>query len=185
MGCCTSDNKLTMVACGRGASCAGECSAVQAYLCPSRNCTGNPEDCSLEPRLELEEEGEENLERCPTCSAGHLKWCTPDCPVSTSHECCYHPKCYNQMKEECCWRDYLTGGCLYLLGCDVLIQNGRKLFRTLKFVDSLPKLTLGSIWETLRWPPIPSRNITSVTEFSQQGKKVFFPVFFFFRANKG
>ena len=55
----------------------------------------------------------------------------------------------------------------------------KKLFRTLKFVDSLPKLTLGSIWETLRWPPIPSRNITSVTEFSQQGKKVFFPVFFF------
>ena len=54
----------------------------------------------------------------------------------------------------------------------------KKLFRTLKFVDSLPKLTLGSIWETLRWPPIPGRNITSVTEFSQQGKKVFF--FFLF-----
>jgi hypothetical protein len=61
----------------------------------------------------------------------------------------------------------------------------KKLFWTLKFVDSLPKLNLGSKWETLRWPPIPSRNITSVTEFSQQGKKVFFPVFFFFRANKG
>ena len=53
----------------------------------------------------------------------------------------------------------------------------KKLFRTLKFVDSLPKLTLGSIWETLRWPPIPGRNITSVTEFSQQGKKVFFFLF--------
>ena len=112
MGCCTSDNKLTMVACGRGASCAGECSAVQASLCPSRNCTGNPEDCSLEPHLEFEEEGDENIERCPTCSGAHLKWCVAQgCPVSTSHECCYHPKCYNQMKEECCWRDYLTGGC--------------------------------------------------------------------------
>ena len=53
----------------------------------------------------------------------------------------------------------------------------KKLFWTLKFVDSLPKLTLGSIWETLRWPPIPGRNITSVTEFSQQGKKVFFFLF--------
>ena len=112
MGCCTSDNKLTMVTCGRGASCAGECSAVQASLCPSRNCTGNPEDCSLEPHLEFEEEGDENIERCPTCSGAHLKWCVAQgCPVSTSHECCYHPKCYKQMKEECCWRDYLTGGC--------------------------------------------------------------------------
>ena len=53
----------------------------------------------------------------------------------------------------------------------------KNLFRTLKFVNSLPKLTLGSIWEILRWPPIPGRNITSVTEFSQQGKKVFFFLF--------
>ena len=44
----------------------------------------------------------------------------------------------------------------------------KKLFWTLKFVDSLLKLTLGSIWETLRWPPIPGRNITSVTEFGPQ-----------------
>ena len=89
-------------------------------------------------------------------------------------------------------RDRVVNGCLIAQrtcrhnhGLNQGAMILKKLFWTLKFVDSLPKLTLGSIWETLRWPPIPGRNITSVTEFSQQGKKVFFPVFFFFRANEG
>ena len=45
------------------------------------------------------------------------------------------------------------------------------------------KTTLGSICETLRWPPIPGRNITSMTEFFQQGKKVIFSCFLLFPCN--
>ena len=66
------------------------------------------------------------------------------------------------------------------LGRGDLIKIGRKLFRTLIFVDSLPKQTHGSIWETLRWLPIPATNITSVTELFKQGRYITFSCFLLF-----
>ena len=54
VGCCTRDAILTSVTCGRGSSCTGQCSAIEASLCPSGNCTGDPEDCRQS--FELEEE---------------------------------------------------------------------------------------------------------------------------------
>jgi len=47
VGCCAKDNTLTNVTCGQGASCQGQCSAIEASLCPSGKCTGNPDDCGL------------------------------------------------------------------------------------------------------------------------------------------
>ena len=41
--CCSSTNKLLNVTCGSGLSCAGQCSALGASLCPTGNCTGNPQ----------------------------------------------------------------------------------------------------------------------------------------------
>ena len=68
-----------------------------------------------------------------------------------------------------------------LLGCDDLMFLGRKSFLVLKLFNSLPRQTLWSTWETLRWLPIPPTNITSVTEFFliQQKSNIFrFSLFF-------
>ena len=82
-------------------------SATQASLCPSSNCTGDPEDCRLEP---LMEQGVENSLRCDACQGGSaVRWCWNECPVDVNHECCYNPGCYRKMKAECWWRDYMTG----------------------------------------------------------------------------
>ena len=124
VGCCFPNKTVTKVTCGRGASCSGQCSAVevekkakkyrkkknsatQASLCPSSNCTGDPEDCRLEP---LMEQGVENSLRCDACQGGSaVRWCWNECPVDVNHECCYNPGCYRKMKAECWWRDYMTG----------------------------------------------------------------------------
>ena len=75
VGCCSPDMKLTNVTCGKGISCTGQCSAIDASLCPSGNCTGDPEDCR--PNLVKEEglgsEGPALASRPPW----EFKWCVP------------------------------------------------------------------------------------------------------------
>ena len=60
VGCCARDTTLTNVTCGQGTSCIGQCSAIDASLCPSGNCTEDSADC--QPNLESDEEEEEEEE---------------------------------------------------------------------------------------------------------------------------
>ena len=40
--CCHPNNTFEVATCGQGASCAGQCSALGASLCPSGDCTDDP-----------------------------------------------------------------------------------------------------------------------------------------------
>ena len=113
--CCHSNKSIENVTCGFGVSCEGKCSAVDAVLCPSGNCTGDPEDCEYDfekPEEEEREEEEEDGENgSPSTSPSDaFRWCNPICPVRTHPECCYNPACYKKETETCNWIAYLTGG---------------------------------------------------------------------------
>ena len=112
VGCCSHITQtLTNVTCGLGASCVGQCSALDASLCPSGNCTGNPEDCKpsllLEPKVDDHQIGIHRSSA--TQGSWGINWCSRRCPVSRSPQCCYHPRCYKKRKEQCCWMNYNTG----------------------------------------------------------------------------
>ena len=111
--CCHPDNTLEVATCGQGASCAGQCSALGASLCPSGKCTDDPRTCDLEFRGENAEE-EESGGSTATLSGTDLDWCTNakhQCRVRTYKDCCYNPKClkWNGRREACAWLNYLTG----------------------------------------------------------------------------
>ena len=111
VGCCARDTSLTKVICGQGSSCIGQCSAIEASLCPSGNCTGNPEDC--QPNLGLEE-GEDPEERYSVSAlpSWAFKWCAPRCLVRYHSVCCFHPTCRSKRRKLCSWMNYFTGGFL-------------------------------------------------------------------------
>ena len=109
--CCHPDNTSKNVTCGRGASCAGECSAIGALLCPSGNCTDDPRSCDLafneEPTVVQGSGGS-----AATLTGTDLKWCTSDgCRVRVHPTCCYNPICltWNGRPKACAWLNYLTG----------------------------------------------------------------------------
>ena len=111
VGCCARDTSLTNVTCGQGASCSGQCSAIEASLCPSGNCTGNFEDCS--PSLGLDEGEDLGKGRSyATLPSWVFNWCTHRCPVRYHPSCCFHPTCRRRRRKLCRWMNYLTGGCL-------------------------------------------------------------------------
>ena len=111
VGCCARDTRLTNVTCGRGTSCTGQCSAIEASLCPSGNCTGDPEDCRQ--RFELEEgDGFEKRRSAATRPSWEFGWCVPACRVRYHSACCYHPTCRAQRGQLCSWMNYFTGGFL-------------------------------------------------------------------------
>ena len=111
VSCCTRDASLTSVTCGRGSSCTGQCSAIEASLCPSGNCTGNFEDCS--PSLGLDEgENHGKGRSAATRPSWEFRWCVPACQVRYHSACCYHPTCRAQRGQLCSWINYLTGGFL-------------------------------------------------------------------------
>ena len=115
VGCCGRDTSLTNVTCGRGTSCTGQCSAIEASLCPSGNCTADPEDCN--PNLLLTEEGEEDHGKrryLTTQPSWAFKWCTQRCPVRYHPSCCFHPTCRWRKRNLCSWMNYLTGDPLFL-----------------------------------------------------------------------
>ena len=135
--CCHPDNPPEEVTCGRGASCAGQCSALGASLCPSGKCTDDPITCDLEfpSKDDVEEEiggsiatispldldvEEESVGSIETLSPLDLAWCdnaNHQCRVRKHKECCYNPKClkWNGRKEACSWLNYLTGNSIRFL----------------------------------------------------------------------
>ena len=62
------------------------------------------------------------------------------------------------------------------LGRDDLLWKVEENFHALKFVHRLPRETLMSIWETLRWLPIPATSTTYVTEFLSTRQISLFPL---------
>ena len=108
--CCARDTTLTNVTCGQGTSCIGQCSAIEASLCPSGNCTHDPEDCK--PNLELKEAENVGERRKPISSrpSWEFKWCTPRCWVRYHKACCFHPICQKRKQGLCSWMNYFTGG---------------------------------------------------------------------------
>ena len=107
VNCCRSDNEIVLATCGLGASCAGSCSALGAFLCPSGNCSGSCE-------MPFEEEAEEaTSRRKPSSQATKpstaFKWCSPRCNVWRNKGCCYNPICKKKRPKACRWIDFLTG----------------------------------------------------------------------------
>ena len=102
-------NTFEVATCGQGASCAGQCSALGASLCPSENCTDDPGTCEIDLN-HVEDQGKERA--TPTVSGSDLKWCTGDgCRVRVHPDCCYNPNClkWKGRKDACTWLGYLTG----------------------------------------------------------------------------
>ena len=117
--CCHPDNTFEVATCGQGASCAGQCSALGASLCPSGECTDDPKTCDLEFRSENAEDGQSGGSTA-TYSGSDLDWCTNakhQCRVRKHKDCCYNPKClkWNGRKEACSWLNYLTGNSIRFL----------------------------------------------------------------------
>ena len=106
--CCHTNNTIELATCGLGVSCAGNCSALGATLCPSGNCTG---DCAYS--FEQEETTEaESGSSVATKPSSAFKWCSHHCDVWTTKGCCYNPVCRDKTsahKKRCSWFNYLTG----------------------------------------------------------------------------
>ena len=108
--CCHTNNTIELATCGLGVSCAGNCSALGATLCPSGNCTG---DCaySFEEEETINTEAESGLS-VATQPSWAFKWCSARCNVWKTKGCCYNPVCRDKTsahKKRCSWFNYLTG----------------------------------------------------------------------------
>ena len=108
VACCLPNNTIEEATCGKGASCAGQCSALGASLCPSGNCTSDPKTCQFEfdkilPEHRLRRQSD------ATESSSSLRSCYPKCKVKKDPSCCYHQECYNKRPKLCDWINDLTG----------------------------------------------------------------------------
>ena len=109
--CCHTNNTIELATCGLGVSCAGNCSALGATLCPSGNCTG---DCaySFEEEETTEAESGSSVATKPSSA---FKWCSQwehHCNVWRTKGCCYNPVCRDKTSDHkwaCRWLNYLTG----------------------------------------------------------------------------
>ena len=119
ISCCKSNNDLVTVLCGRGLSCAGQCSALGATLCPSANCTGHTQDCFIFPNVTNTESQDDSGQRKVSTSnlpSWVFSWCPRNCRlVSYYPSCCYHPKCYNRKKRRCRWMQNYVGELIQFL----------------------------------------------------------------------
>ena len=104
LACCHQNQSLTNVTCGQGLGCAGICSARSAVLCPSRNCTEDPNDC------QLSSSGLSLLSQ----SSDQLSYCVPSCRVLFQPECCLHPTCLEAKPRNCKWTQYFSGREFYI-----------------------------------------------------------------------
>ena len=111
VSCCGRDKTVTTKTCGLGASCIGQCSAIDASLCLSGNCTGNPEDCRLGQEAKLNRKKRSSQ----TGSSSDYRWCYPDCRVAKHPSCCFNPHCKSIRPKRCKYLNYFTGK-LYLCG---------------------------------------------------------------------
>ena len=102
--CCHPNNFTTAhVACGLGASCAGQCSAIGASLCPSGVCTERYKDCEID--MDVWGKSRASV----TGSAASYRWCYPACNVEKHQGCCHNPNCYKDHKELCKFKSFMTG----------------------------------------------------------------------------
>ena len=95
-----------LASCGLGASCAGSCSALGAFLCPSGNCNGDCEVPFEEGTDETEAQRGRSLATQPSSA---FAWCSSRCNVWRHKGCCYHPTCRRRRSRACRWMNYLTG----------------------------------------------------------------------------
>ena len=112
VSCCASDNSLTKVICGRGTSCIGQCSAIEASLCPSGRCTGDPDDCNLSTEEERRREGGKSD---ATIDSQELRKCYPACKVRHIPACCFHPDCHALRPKLCNKMNYFSSKIVYFL----------------------------------------------------------------------
>ena len=105
MSCCASDKRLTKVTCGRGTSCIGQCSAIEASLCPSGRCTGDPDDCNLSNEEGRRREGGDSD---ATIDSQELRKCYPACKVRHIPACCFHPDCHSLRPKLCNKMNYFS-----------------------------------------------------------------------------
>ena len=118
VSCCGRDNRVTIKTCGLGASCIGQCSAIEASLCLSGNCTGDLDDC----RLGQEEENQNRKKRSSaTGSASDYRWCYPACMVAKHPSCCYNPTCKSIRPKLCKDLKLFTG--IYMWTVPQLYSN--------------------------------------------------------------
>ena len=103
--CCFRETGQTFKAtCGNGTSCAAKCTAQEAELCPSGNCTDDPRD------WEISFTGTGSGGSSPsTLASSDLKWCNPSCRVIANPVCCYNPLCFDKRPDSCKWFNFLTG----------------------------------------------------------------------------
>ena len=123
--CCLPDKTSTVATCGQGASCAGQCSALEASLCPSGNCTDDPRTCDISfntnanedqrrSQLGIASTRDNHQHSDVTLSGSDLNWCTgttPKCKVRKNPECCLNPNClFTKWRRNVCEHlDYFTG----------------------------------------------------------------------------
>ena len=112
--CChQSSLQVSIVSCGLGASCAGQCSAIGAILCPSGVCTERPRDCVLDMDVWAEErlqQSEQNKTRSlASRSSSSFRWCYPRCMVKDHPGCCFNPECYKLRTKYCKNQSFMTG----------------------------------------------------------------------------
>ena len=107
--CCHANQSIEVKTCGFGASCEGKCTAINAYLCPSGNCTGEIRDCEYD--FDRENGGDEPDESSSIATepSSSFNWCSPRCPVVKHKACCFNPKCFKKKSERCKFISFLTG----------------------------------------------------------------------------
>ena len=129
--CCHSNNlTIGQVTCGLGSSCAGQCSAIGASLCPSGVCTEKYKDCEIDMDVWSESRGQSSV----TGSAASFRWCYPACNVEKHQGCCHNPNCFKEHKELCKWKSFMTGmnhfdiwGAVLLWGTHDFIETKRPI----------------------------------------------------------
>ena len=99
VSCCHQNETQEIVSCGLGTSCAGQCSAIGASLCPSGVCSGNPADCQIGLDIDAR-----SLATLPSTT---LQGCLQQCNVRRRRECCYCPTCRQRYPSACSWMNYL------------------------------------------------------------------------------
>ena len=118
--CCLPDKTSTVATCGQGASCAGQCSALEGSFCPSGNCTEDPRTCDISFNINAtNNQTQDNDQQSDvTVSGSDLNWCTgttPKCKVRKNPECCLNPNCLTTewRREACEHIDYFTGNYVF------------------------------------------------------------------------
>ena len=123
VSCCGRDKTVTTKTCGLGASCIGQCSAIDASLCLSGNCTGNPEDCRLGQEAKLNRKKRSSQ----TGSSSDYRWCYPDCRVAKHPSCCFNPHCKSIRPKRCKYLNYFTGKYIFADSSSTLFKCFRQL----------------------------------------------------------